>query len=391
MYTYDDVITYIEEEDVKFIKFAFCDVNGVQKNISVLADNFKRAVKNGVPFDASAIFGFKKSDKSDLYLFPDYSTLAVLPWRPSHGRVIRFYCDIKYADGTPYERDSRRILKEAEEKAGEMGIKCRFGSELEFYLFKAGENGENTFEPFDLAGYFDIAPDDKGENVRREICFTLEEMGIHPETSHHEEGPGQNEIDFMYNTPLAAADDAITYKNVVKTVSQRYGLCADFSAKPIADKAGNGFHINISVKSADGRDCIDSFAAGILRHIKDMTLFLNPTEDSYKRLGNDRAPRYIAWNRRDRSQLIRIPAEDGEHRRIELCSPDPMTNPYIAYALIIYAGLDGIKNRLELPGCFEKESLEKYGMLPKTYEEAKCISENSDFIKEVLPEGFAGF
>lgn len=231
-----------------------------------------------------------------------------------------------------------------------MGIRCYFGSEFEFYLFKTDEEGNSTGVPFDRAGYMDIAPEDKGENIRREICFMLVDMGIKPESSHHEEGQGQNEIDFRYSDALSAADNAATFKTVVRTVAMRNGLYADFSPKPMADDSGNGMHINMSIKSDDGKDYTEQFMAGIMTHIGEMTVFLNPVEESYHRLGEKKAPKYITWSKENRSQLIRIPAAKGEFKRIELRSPDPEANPYIAYTLLIHAGLDGIKRNLPCHG-----------------------------------------
>ena len=343
MYSYDEVMTFVEEEDVKFIRLAFCDARGRQKNISIMPLELKRAFTEGISFDASAIAGFGDVVKSDLFLHPDPSTLSVLPWRPSNGRVIRMFCDIKYPDGRRYEKDGRYILKNAIETAKKAGISCFFGAEFEFYLFELDDNGNPTGETFDKAGYMDIAPDDKGENVRREICFNLLEMGISPESSHHEEGPGQNEIDFKYSGALSAADNAVTFKSVVQTIARRNGLFADFSPKPLMHESGNGLHINVSIKSDDGRDLTDSFMAGILDHAVEMTAFLNPVKESYKRVGEKKAPKYVTWSPENRSQLIRIPAvKSSDKKRIELRSPDPCANPYIAYALIIYAGLDGI-------------------------------------------------
>ena len=285
MYQYEKVMTFVDEEDVKFIRLAFFDAFGVQKNISILSGQLERAFKEGISFDASAVAGFDNEVKSDLFLHPDPSTFSILPWRPSTGRVARMYCDIRYPDGTIYEKDSRYILKMAVEKAKEKGLKIDFGTEVEFYLFNTDEQGNATKIPFDMAGYMDVAPEDKGENIRREICFTLIDMGIEPEASHHEEGPGQNEIDFMYSDPLTAADNTATFKWVVSTAAMGNGLCADFSPKPIKEYAGNGMHINMSVRSEDGSDCNGQFMTGILEHIRDITLFLNPSEDSYRRLG----------------------------------------------------------------------------------------------------------
>lgn len=395
MYSYDEVMTFVEEEDVKFIRLAFCDIHGRQKNISIMPNQLKKAFSDGISFDASAVDGFGDIVKSDLFLHPDPSTLTILPWRPSHGRVVRMFCDIKYPDGRHYENDCRYILKRATEEAAKKGISCFFGSELEFYLFKTDENGEPTKEPFDHAGYMDIAPDDKGENVRREICFTLLDMGISPESSHHEEGPGQNEIDFRYSGALNAADNAITFKSVIHTVARRNGLFADFSPKPLLHESGNGMHINISLRSEGGGDYTDNFMAGILAHIVEMTAFLNPTEDSYKRLGEHKAPKYVTWSPENRSQLIRIPAEKGEYKRIELRSPDPCANPYIAYALLIYAGLDGIEKNLKPSEPLNvnlytagAEITDRLTNLPDTLAKARAAAANSEFIKRILPDGF---
>lgn len=393
LYTQSEVFDYIEQEDVKFIRLAFCDVCGKQKNISIMPSELSRAFEDGISFDASAICGFGNSVKSDLFLFPIPSTLNVLPWRPMHGKVVRMFCDIKYPDGTPFEMDSRRILKEAVDKAKENGISVQFGSEYEFYLFKTDESGNPTKEPFDNAGYMDVAPEDRGENVRREICLTLTDMGIRPEGSHHEEGPGQNEIDFKYSDAITAADNSMNFISVVQATAMHNGLYADFSPKPLKDKSGNGMHINMSVKSSDGADKSELFLAGVLKHIREITAFLNPTEGSYARLGEKKAPKYITWSFENRSQLIRIPAAKGEYKRIELRSPDPTANPYIAYALLIYSGLDGILNGAKLPeavnlNLYEAKSEQVGGLetLPNSLAEAKEISKNSEFVKSVFDE-----
>ena len=325
MYTESEVLDFIEEEDVKFIRLAFFDISGKQKNISIMPSELPRAFKEGISFDASAILGFESPDKSDLFLQPDPSTLAILPWRPTSGKVVRMFCNIKNPDGSPYKKDYRNLLKNAIKKAkDEFGIEIYIGAEVEFYLFKLNEKGEPTKEPFDQAGYMDIAPEDKGENIRREICLTLEQMGIRPESSHHEEGPGQNEIDFRYSDALTAADNAMTFQTIVKTIARRNGLWADFSAKPLDDEPGNGFHINMSVKPSETSENLCYMIAGVLNKIEEMTAFLNPTEDSYKRFGIDKAPGYVSWSSENRSQLVRIPAAVGEYRRAELRSPDPM-------------------------------------------------------------------
>ena len=324
-FTPDEVLQYIQEEDVKFIRLAFCDIYGRQKNIAIMASELPRAFAGGIAIDASAIPGFGGEIRSDLLLRPDPATLVQLPWRPETGRVVRMFCDITHPDGTPLRSDTRAILKQAVEAARAAGVDFRFGSEMEFYLFKTDEEGNPTRQPYDHAGYMDIAPMDKGENVRREICLTLEEMGIQPECAHHEEGHGQNEIDFRYSDPLSAADNAVTFRSVVQSVAMRSGLAADFSPKPLRDQPGSGLHINISARKAGEQDLLPHMIAGIMKYVGEMTVFLNPCENSYERLGKNKAPGYITWSSENRSQLIRIPAADAEHRRAELrLSPFPL-------------------------------------------------------------------
>ena len=391
-YSKQEVLQYIQEEDVKFIRLTFCDVFGKQKNISIMPQELSRAFEYGIAIDGSAIIGFGDETHSDLLLHPDAETIMTLPWRPEHGRVVRMFCSISYPDGKPYECDSRSLLIQAVKHAEEAGFHFAFGAEQEFYLFNLDEKDNPTKEPYDNAGYMDIAPEDKGENIRREICLTLEQMGIRPESSHHEEGPGQNEIDFRYSEPITAADNAMTFQTIVRTVAHRNGLFADFSPKPLENGPGNGFHINISVKASDGSDNLHYMIAGILDKIEDITVFLNPTEQSYQRFGNHKAPKYISWSSENRSQLIRIPAAVGEYRRAELRSPDSMANPYLAFTLMIYAGLYGIENKLELPmvadiNLFkaEEETLKKYKKLPQDLKSACKIAKNSDFIKKHIP------
>ena len=390
-YTPQEVMQFVEEEDVKFIRLAFCDVYGRPKNISINSAELERAFEYGIAIDASAIAGFGDETHSDLFLHPDPDTLSVLPWRPEHGRVVRMYCTITYPDGRIFENDTRSILKRAVARAAEAGYTFYFGAEMEFYLFKLDDNGEPTKIPYDRAGYMDVAPDDKGENVRREVCLTLEQMGIQPESSHHEEGPGQNEIDFRYSDALTAADNAVTFQTVVKTVAARSGLHADFSPKPLPDQPGSGLHINISVKGGDEMT-MPCVIGGILRHIREMTVFLNSTEQSYRRLGSHKAPKYISWSSDNRSQLIRVPAAVGQYRRVELRSADPMANPYLAFALLIYAGLDGLENRRDLPAASNvnlftagEEELARYETLPATLDEAAKYAADSSFIREKLP------
>lgn len=393
-YSKEEVMQYIAEEDVKFIRLAFCDVFGKQKNISIMPEELSRAFDYGIAFDASAVAGFGDEAKCDLFLRPDPETLMPLPWRPEHGRVVRMFCSIYYPDGTLFECDTRSLLKKAMSDANRLGYHFSFGAEQEFYLFKLDENGKKTDIPYDEAGYMDIAPDDKGENIRREICLTLEQMGIRPESSHHEEGPGQNEIDFRYSDAITAADNAMTFQTVVKTVAHRNGLYADFSAKPIDGKPGNGFHINMSVQPDAESKNLSHMIAGVLDKAEEMTAFLNPTENSYKRFGHDKAPAYISWSSENRSQLVRIPAAIGEYRRAELRSPDSTANPYLAFALMIYAGLYGLKNNLELPTeeninlyKADESVLTKLKKLPNNRESACKLACESKFIKENIPKG----
>lgn len=394
MYTQEDVLTFIEEENVKFIRLAFFDVFGIQKNISILSQELPRAFKEGISFDASAIAGFAHEGKSDLFLHPDPSTLCILPWRPMDGRVVRMYCDIRYPDGTLFECDSRQLLKKAIQTASEENIQVDFGAEVEFYLFKENEAGPDVRIPFDQAGYMDVAPKDHGEDIRREICFTLFEMGIQPEASHHEEGPGQNEIDFRYSDALSAADQTSTFKWVVEMAAMSNGLQADFTPKPLREEAGNGMHINMSLHD-DQQDLQEAFMAGILEHIREMTLFLNPHKDSFLRLGEKKAPRYISWSYENRSQLIRIPAVKGSRRRIELRSPDPTANPYLCYALLIYAGLDGIRRKLKASKPLDVNLytaddalLSSLQQLPLSHEEAWQAANSSLFIHSLLPQAY---
>lgn len=392
-YSQQEIIQYVQEEDVKFIRLAFCDVFGKQKNISIMPNELPKAFTYGIAIDASAIDGFGDETHSDLFLHPEPDTLMPLPWRPEEGSVVRMFCNITYPNGTPFEYDSRMLLKQAIEEASKEGLQFFFGTEQEFYLFQLDDHGEPTKIPYDHAGYMDIAPEDKGENIRREICLTLEQMGIRPESSHHEQGPGQNEIDFRYSDPLTAADNAMTFQTVVKAIALRNGLYADFSPKPLHHQPGNGFHINISVKSAYDQDCMNSMIAGILDKASEMTLFLNPLENSYERFGQDKAPRYISWSSENRSQLVRVPAALGEYRRAELRSPDPAANSYLAFALLIYASMYGIKENLELPepadlNLFKApiEVLANFRQLPGNLPAACQEAKNSSFIKECIPK-----
>ena len=395
-YSYEEFKEYIEEEDVKFVRLAFTDVKGNRKNISVTPECLEQAFEYGVAIDASLIDGFGDESFSDLFLHPDKDTTALLPWRPEHGKVVSMFCDITYQDGTPFENDTRTILKNAISACEKEGISFTFGSRMEFYLFKANEDGGSTHIPCDQAGYMDVAPLDKGENVRREIILSLERMGITPINSHHEAGPGQNQINFKVADPLNAADHACLFKTVVKSIAARNGLYAEFGPKPLANLPGSGYHISISAsesQEAGGRQILPNVIAGILANIYDTTIFFNPTAESYERLGGDKAPRYISWSSENRASLIRIPAASGAHHIASLRSPDPMINPYLAFAILIYAGLDGVKRNLELEAPanvnFAKvssEILKKYKTLPLTLGEARAAAQESEFVNKFIAQ-----
>ena len=379
--TFEDVMKYIEEEDAKFIRMAFRDAYGVQKNISVMPGELKKAFEDGIPIEAREIAGFGDCPYAALYLKPEADTLSVLPWRPDSGKVLRMFCDVYTPEGTVYASDTRTILKDAVARAKAAGIEFRFGTETEFYLFKNDDEGKPTKEPYDQAGYMDIAPLDKCENLRREITLSIEKMGLTPERSHHERGPGQNEIDFHYAKPLKAADQMTTFKMTVRTIAARYGLTADFSPMPLEGKPGNGYHINIYAVDKDGNDVVRYAAAGIIEKIRDITIFLNPTDASYARLGNNSAPDKVNWGSRGESELFFIESFKDK-TKVELRSPDAGSNPYLVYALLINAGLYGIENKLELPAQNDEAGL----FLPDSKKEAAKLARASEFVKQYVPE-----
>lgn len=395
-----DILQFVEENDVKFIRLAFCDIFGVQKNIAILSSYLEHAFEKGVSFDASAIPGFGNVTESDLFLFPDPDTLAIFPWRPSEGCVARFYCTIRYPDGRPFEGDARFLLRQAERRAMEQGIAFQLGPECEFYLFSTDERGEPVLKPYDKAGYFDMTPLDHGENVRRSICLTLEEMGLRPERSHHEQGPGQNEVDFHRSAPLQAADNLMTLRTAVKAVAAQNGLFASFLPKPIEKESGSGLHFNLSAWK-DGKNLFENFLsdpdplassmlAGILRHIPAITAFANPLPGSYRRLGSFEAPAGVGWSAQNRSQLVRLPAAQGEDSRMEVRSPDPACNPYVVALLLIEAGLSGVRDNLQLPSPsdFDGSLTPAEKRLPQTLGAAIDEAWKSDFIHAVLPEKY---
>ena len=394
-YTKEEVTEFIKTEDVKFIRLAFCDVFGRQKNAAIVPDELERAFSHGIAFQGQQIDGFKGEGSDELFLFPIPSTLTVLPWRSVSGKVVRMFCQIRKADGSVYPLDSRSVLQGAVDEAKAAGLSVSVGCKCEFYLFKTDENGEVTQIPFDHASYMDIAPQDKGENIRREICLNLAEMGLHPECSHHEKGPGQNQIDFRRSEPLECADNTLNFFSVVRSVAMQNGLVSDFSPKPLLSAYGNGFHISLCLEGTANPQDTESFAAGILHHAREMTAFLNPALSSYARLGNLNAPKYISWGRCNFSQFLRLTQDSTGASVIVVRSPDSLANPYIAYALLIRAGLEGIKQRMTLPDPIEEDLsrapadfVSHLEMLPKSLREAREIAQSSPFIKQSLPKAF---
>ena len=385
MYSEREVLTFVEENDVKFVKLTFCDLFGNLKNISILADRLPGAFSNGFGFDGDAVFG----GEGDLFLFPDPSTLAVLPWRPQTGRVVRMFCSVRRADGSPLPGDGRRLLSGICARAAAEGYSCGIGTECEFYLFRTDEQGLPEKVPHDFAGYLDPSPRDRGENVRRDICLTLEQMGISPVSSQHKHGPGQNEITFVHGDPLRAAEDFLTFRSAVKAVAARSGLFASFMPKPLPEQPGSGLHISLSL-SAGGKNLFsepgiaESFCAGILDRIREMTLFLNPTANSYSRFGIHEAPKALSWSRTERTHLVRIPrVTDPETARVEVRSPDAACNPCFAFALLLAAGLEGVREKAS-PG--PEGTARQGGSLPADLGEAIHAARGSDFLRSVLPE-----
>lgn len=404
-----EAMKFIEVNDVKFIRLQFCDLFGQNRNIAITAMQMERALASGIPFDASLVVGFSESQYTDLVLCPDISTIQLLPWRPQQGKVARIICDIKYPNGDIFESDSRYILKETIKRAETLGYQFSTSAECEFYLFKQDENGDPTTIPTDQAGYFDLAPYDRGENTRREICLTLEDMGFEIESSRHEAGRGQHEIDFKCDDALSSADKIMTFKTVVKTVAQRNGVHASFLPKPLINEPGSGMHVRVSL-SKDGEDLLENnngilddeakqFMAGVLAHMKGITAIANPLVNSYKRLnGGQEAPHHIGWGFGNRASLIRIPIESNEFGRFELRGPDPTCNPYLTFALILAAGLEGIEKQLVLRDELEQEvdelskaltPVEHDQELPMTLKEALDEMKADALINSVLGENLA--
>ena len=362
-YTKDDIFRMVEEEDVEFIRLQFTDIFGTLKNIAITSSQLEKALDNKCMFDGSSVEGFVRIEESDMYLYPDYDTFEIFPWRPQQGKVARLICDVYTPDGKPFEGDPRWILKKTIKEANEMGYRFDVGPECEFFLFHTDDNGLPTTLSHEKAGYFDLGPNDLGENIRRDMVLTLEEMGFEIEASHHEVAPAQHEIDFKYDEVLKTADNIQTFKMTVKTIAKRHGLYATFMPKPKFGISGSGMHINMSLATEEGTNIFADengkiglsddayhFIAGIMKHARGMSAITNPLVNSYKRLvPGYEAPVYIAWSAKNRSPLIRIPASRGNGTRVELRNPDPTANPYLVLALCLAAGLDGIKNKIEVP------------------------------------------
>ncbi len=361
-YSKEDIIRLVREGDVEFIRMQFTDIFGQLKNVAITASQIEKAVNNQIMIDGSSIEGFVRIHESDQYLYPDLDSFTVLPWRPQHGKVARLICDVYNPDGTPFVGDPRGVLKRVLKKAADMGYSFNVGPECEFFLFQTDEAGNPTTTTSDEAGYFDLGPLDHGESTRREICLALEQMGFEIEASHHEVAQGQHEIDFKYAEALTAADNIMTFKLAVKTLAQKNGLHATFMPKPVFGINGSGMHTNMSLFK-DGKNVFFdpddsrklskeaySFIAGLLKHVCGMAAITNPLVNSYKRLvPGYEAPCYLAWSASNRSALIRIPAARGQATRVELRCPDPTCNPYLALAVCLAAGLDGIEKGLTPP------------------------------------------
>jgi len=407
-YTKEDVINLVKENGVKFIRLQFTDIFGTLKNVAITDKQLEKALNNECMFDGSSIDGFVRIEESDMNLRPNLDSFVIFPWRPQQGKVARLICDVYNPDGTPFEGDPRYVLKRAIADAAELGYTMNVGPECEFFLFETDENGNPTTNTQDKGGYFDLAPTDLGENARRDMTLALEDMGFEIEASHHEVAEGQNEIDFKYGDALTTADNIMTFKLVVKSIAQRHGLHASFMPKPIFGINGSGMHVNMSLYK-DGKnafvdendknglsDVAYKFIAGLLKHVKGVAAVTNPLVNSYKRLvPGYEAPVYLAWSCKNRTALIRVPAARGAGTRVELRCPDPSSNPYLVLAVLLQAGLDGIKNNLTPPAEVEanifamtEDERRTNGIdnLPNNLYEAVQFMKDSELAKVALGE-----
>ena len=411
-YTRGDILRIVEEEDVEFIRLQFTDIFGTMKNMAVTVSQLEKAMDNRCMFDVSSLDGLSGEEDSDMYLYPDLSTFEIFPWRPQQGKVARFICDVYRADGTPYEIDPRHVLKKEIASAEKMGYTMYVGPECEFFLFHTDEDGMPTTLTHEQGGYFDVGPLDLGENARRDMILTLEDMGFEIISSHHEIAPAQHEIDFRYDEALVTADNLMTFKMVVKTIAKRHGLHATFMPKPKMETYGSGMHINISLSREDGRNAFRDkndknglskegyyFIGGLMKHMKAITCITNPTVNSYKRfIPGYEAPVYMGWSAKTRGPLIRVTTGSGDNTRIELRSPDATANPYLALAVLLRAGLDGIKNEIMPPENID-ENIQKMTQeqrdalhieeLPRSLKAAVNELEKDELICDVLGEKLA--
>ena len=390
----DSILKMAKEQNVRYIRLQFTDLFGTIKNVEIPISQLPKALDNKMMFDGSSIEGFVRIEESDMYLYPDLDTFIIFPWTVEKGKVARLICDIYHPDGTPFEGDPRNNLKRILNDMKELGFTdLNVGPEPEFFLFKLNDKGEPSLELNDHGGYFDLAPTDLGENCRQDIVMELEEMGFEIEASHHEVAPGQHEIDFKYQSVLKACDDIQTFKLVVKTIARKHGLHATFMPKPLYGVNGSGMHCNLSLfkkgqntfydpnGSLEISDTARSFVAGILKHAQSFTAITNPTVNSYKRLvPGYEAPCYVAWSARNRSALIRIPASRGMSTRVEVRSVDPSANPYLAMAVLLAAGLDGIKNKLTPPETINQNIY----VMSKVEREKNAIIDLPDTLAEAL-------
>lgn len=410
MKTKSEILQMVEEEDVEFIRLQFTDMFGTLKNVAVTASQLERAMDNKYVFDGSSMYGNWRKGEEDMYLHPDLDTFTILPWRPQQGKVARLLCDVCKADGTPLNVNSRSILKKVLKAAEEKGYTFYVDPECEFFLFHTDENGIPTTVTHEQAGYMDISPLDLGENARRDMVLTLEDMGFEIESSHHETAPAQHEIDFKSEEAMKAADNIVTFKTAVRSIAKRFGLHATFMPKPKPGTAGSGMHIGITLYQNGKNMFVDSeaedglsdtakwFMGGIIAHVKAMCAVTNPLVNSYKRLtAGFEAPRDIIWTTRNQNTLIRIPSMRGEETRIELRFPDPSANPYLTLAVCLAAGMDGIERKMD-PGAeaafrfSERTEAEKAAagieQLPDTLREAVAFMEQDSFMKNVLGGDF---
>ncbi len=407
-YTKQEILRIAEEEDVEFIRLQFTDIFGMLKNVAITAAQLEKALDNRCMFDGTLIDGFDCAEATELYLHPDLDTFAIFPWRPQQGKVARMLCDIYTADGKPFAADPRQVLKRVIKEAEAMGYRFVVGPELEFFLFHRDEVGAPTILTHEKAGYFDLSPLDLGENARRDMVLTLEAMGFEVEGSHHEVAPAQHEIDFKHAEALETADNIMTFKLAVKSVATHHGLHASFMPKPKMGQCGSGMHLkmalfkdgkNIFADEADSKGLSREayqFIAGLLAHVKGMTLITNPIVNSYKRfVPGYEAPLFTAWSTQNRSPLIRVAAARGEGPRVELRSPDPSANPYLVLAVCLAAGLDGIKRKLTPPEevtgdvmALSKAERQALGMelLPGNMHEAIWAMEGESLVRETLGE-----